>query len=66
MQNSEKFATFFAQFCVRNGKISGALRHLQDAMKKFTDAGRKRQERNWHVFRKGEGKNGIFGNRERD
>ena len=33
------FATFFAKFCVRNGKIFGASRHLKDAMKICTGVG---------------------------
>ena len=48
MQISEKFprfapfAVFFAHFCVRNGKISDALHYLKDAMKIFTDVGKKK------------------------
>ena len=39
--------------CVRNGKISGAWRHLIDAMKIFKDVGMTKQGRNWHVFVRG-------------
>ena len=57
MQNSEKFS----KFCVKNGKISGASRHLLDAMKIFKDVGMTKQGRNWHVFVRGGGKIGTFG-----
>ena len=36
-------------------KISGASRHLKDAVKVFTDVGKKEQGRNWHIlFEEGE------------
>ena len=47
--------------CVRNGKISGAWRHLIDAMKIFKDVGITRQGRNLHAFVRGGGKIGTFG-----
>ena len=39
MQNSEKFS----EFCVKNGNISGASRHLKYAIKIFIGAGVKKQ-----------------------
>ena len=47
--------------CVRNGKISGAWRHLIDAMKIFKDVGMTKQGGNWHVFVREGGKIGTFG-----
>ena len=66
MQNSENFrrfvpsVTFFAQFCVRNGNIFGALHHLKGAMKIFTGVVKKKQGRNFHVLVGGGGKNWNF------
>ena len=43
------------QFCVRNGKIYGASRHLKDAMKIFTGVGqRNREEIGIFLFEEGE------------
>ena len=46
--------------CVRNGKISGAWRHLIDAMKIFKDVGMTKQGGNWHVFVREGGENWNF------
>ena len=49
------FAAFFVQFHVRNGKISGASRHLKDAMEIFTGVYKKnREEIGMILFEEGE------------